>query len=118
MGISKVILNGVTQMDVTQKTVASNNLLNGETALGADGEDVVGSIQNGSAVTPYTVAVCNITSTSIDANGVITGSGSKNISVTPTVTPGYIANGTAGTIAIGASFGYSLPVYNGEVEVW
>lgn len=47
MGISKVILNGVTQMDVTQKTVTSENLLQGETALGADGEDVVGTMTAG-----------------------------------------------------------------------
>lgn len=43
MAISKVILNGDTLIDVTQKTVASENLLSGETALGADGEDVVGA---------------------------------------------------------------------------
>ena len=43
MAISKIILNGVTQMDVTQDTVASNNLLSGETATGADGNQVVGA---------------------------------------------------------------------------
>lgn len=37
MAISKIILNGVTQMNVTQDTVASNNLLSGYTATGADG---------------------------------------------------------------------------------
>jgi len=41
--VSKIILNGVTQMDVTQDTVASNNLLYGETATGADGSPVVGA---------------------------------------------------------------------------
>lgn len=41
--ISKLILNGVTQMDVTQDTVAANNLLSGETATGADGAPVVGA---------------------------------------------------------------------------
>lgn len=43
MAISKIILNGVTQMDVTQDTVAANNLLNGYTATGADGAPVVGA---------------------------------------------------------------------------
>lgn len=43
MGVAKVILNGDTLIDVTQKTVASNNLLSGITALGADGEGVVGT---------------------------------------------------------------------------
>ena len=40
MAISKVTLNGETLMDVTQDTVAINNLLTGETATGADGEPV------------------------------------------------------------------------------
>lgn len=43
MGVAKVILNSQTLMDVTQKTVTSSNLLSGITALGADGENVVGS---------------------------------------------------------------------------
>lgn len=50
MAISKIILNGVTQMDVTQDTVASNNLLSGETATGADGEQVVGAIPDGDEI--------------------------------------------------------------------
>jgi len=41
--ISKLILNGVTQMDVTQDTVAANNLLNGYTATKNDGSPVVGA---------------------------------------------------------------------------
>ena len=43
MAISKIILNGVTQMDVTQDTVASNNLLSGYTATKNDGTKVSGS---------------------------------------------------------------------------
>ena len=42
MAISKLILNGEVQMDVTQDTVAPENLFSGETATGADGEPVVG----------------------------------------------------------------------------
>ena len=41
--ISKLILNGVTQMDVTQDTVAANNLLQGETATKNDGSPVTGT---------------------------------------------------------------------------
>lgn len=41
--ISKLILNGVTQMDVTQDTVAAVNLLQGETATKNDGSPVVGA---------------------------------------------------------------------------
>ena len=40
--LSKIILNGVTQMDLTADTVEADNLLTGETAHGADGEAVLG----------------------------------------------------------------------------
>ena len=43
MAFSKIIFNGETQMDVTQNTVASGNLLANEIATGADGEQVVGA---------------------------------------------------------------------------
>lgn len=57
MAISKIILNGVTQMDVTQDTVASNNLLSGETATGADGNPVVGAYVPASAPTIESLSV-------------------------------------------------------------
>lgn len=47
MAISKIIFNGVVQMDVTGDTVAANNLLTGFTATGADGEQVIGQYQGG-----------------------------------------------------------------------
>lgn len=49
MAISKIILNGVTQMDVTQNTVASDNLLDDYIATGADGNQVIGSVINNGA---------------------------------------------------------------------
>lgn len=48
MAFSKVILNGTTLMDVTNDTVATDNLLTGYTATGADGLPVVGSAGGGS----------------------------------------------------------------------
>ena len=42
MAISKIILNGVTQIDLTSDTVAASNLIAPNTAHGADGEAVVG----------------------------------------------------------------------------
>lgn len=47
MAISKIILNGVTQMDLTQDTVASGNLIAPNTAHGADGEPIVGTASGG-----------------------------------------------------------------------
>lgn len=46
MAISKIILNGVTQMDVTGKTVTAGDMLNGVTALKNDGTDITGNISN------------------------------------------------------------------------
>ena len=43
MAFSKIIFNGTTLMDVTQDTVAADNLLAGETATGADGQQVTGA---------------------------------------------------------------------------
>lgn len=58
MAIAKIILNGVTQMDVTQDTVAAGNLLTGYTATGADGESVTGSVtvKTAQSYTPSSVA--------------------------------------------------------------
>ena len=47
MAISKIILNGVTQMDLTADTVAASNLIAPNTAHGADGEAVVGTASGG-----------------------------------------------------------------------
>lgn len=47
MAFSKIILNGITQIDLTQDTVAAANLLTGETAHGADGQPVVGAASGG-----------------------------------------------------------------------
>jgi hypothetical protein len=47
MAISKIILNGVTQMDLTGDTVAASNLIAPNTAHGADGEAVVGTATAG-----------------------------------------------------------------------
>ena len=51
MGRSKVVYGGETLIDLTSDTVASNNLLSGYTAHGADGEAVNGGV---SFVTYYT----------------------------------------------------------------
>ncbi len=50
MAISKIILNGVTQMDLTGDTVAADKLLASYTAHGADGESIVGTASGGSSL--------------------------------------------------------------------
>ena len=132
MAIAKVILNGVTQMDVTQKTVDANKMLSGTTALKNDGTDITGSIESktssdltvsgatvtapaghyvsaasksvasGSASTPATTITANPT-VSVNSSGLITATVSKTQNVTPTVSAGYVSSGTAGTVTVSGS---------------
>lgn len=132
MAVAKVILNGNTLIDVTDKTVASSNLVSPNTALGADGTTVTGvlvtksasdvtvsgatttipagvyssqvqkTISNGSATTPATTITAN-PSISVSSSGLITASVSASKSVTPTVSAGYVSSGTAGTVSVSGS---------------
>lgn len=132
MAISKITLNGVTQMDVTGKTVTSGSMLTGITALKNDGTDITGniasktssdltvsgatvtapagyygsaasqSVSSGSATTPATTVTAN-PSISVSSGGLITATASATKSVTPTVNAGYVTSGTAGTITVSGS---------------
>lgn len=118
--ISKVILNGVTQMDVTGDTVASNNLLSGETATGADGAPVTGNIAtktssnltvSGATVTApagyYASAASKSVASGTAGTPVATKSAVSNhaVTVTPSVTntAGYINGGTKSGTAVSVS---------------
>lgn len=57
------------------------------------------SVANGSATTPATTITAN-PSISVSASGLITATASASQSITPTVSPGYVSNGTAGTISV------------------
>ena len=143
MAVSKVILNGNTLMDTTDKTVTAASMLNGITALKNDGTDITGSIASktssdltasgatvtapagyyassaskavasGSATTPATTITAN-PSISVSSSGLITASVSASQSVTPTVSAGYVSSGTAGTVSVSGSNTSQLTVYAGE----
>ena len=132
MAVAKVILNGNTLMDTTQKTVTAGSMLDGVTALKNDGTDITGSITSktssdltasgdtitapagyyassaskavasGSATTPATTITAN-PSISVSSGGLITASVSASQSVTPTVSAGYVSSGTAGTVSVSGS---------------
>lgn len=132
MAVAKVILNGTTLIDTTQKTVTAGSMLNGVTALKNDGTDITGSIasktssdltasgdtitapagyyassasksvSSGSATTPATTITANPT-ISVSSGGLITASVGKSQSVTPTVSAGYVSSGTAGTVSVSGS---------------
>lgn len=129
MGVSKVILNGNTIMDVTQDTVASSNLVTGFTATGADGESVSGEVAEKTALdvtmegavviippgfysanAEYTVPSASVTLSPISglrADVMVEGDVvtlAKSVPVTPEVLlPGYISEGTPTNVYISLS---------------
>ena len=143
MAVAKVILNGNTLIDVTDKTVASSNLVSPNTALGADGTTVTGelisksasdvtvsgatttipagvyssqvqkTVSSGSATTPATTITANPSININDTTGVITASNNTTQNVTPTVSAGYVSSGTAGTITVSGSNTLTIPPWSG-----
>lgn len=100
MAISKIILNGVTQMDLTSDTVQASNLIAPNTAHGADGEAITGTA---SSSTPTLQAKTNISPTTssqtITADSGYDGLSSVQINAmpsgsagTPTATKGTVSN--------------------------
>ena len=144
MAISKITLNGVTQMDVTKKTVDANKMLDGITALKNDGTNVTGniatktssdltvsdatvtvpagnyasdasaSVASGSATTPATTITANPSISVNTSTGLITSTASATQSVTPTVSAGYVSAGTAGTVTVSGSNTQQLTVQAGK----
>ena len=96
MAISKIILNGVTQMDVTQDTVASNNLLSGYTATGADGTTVTGQY-NPASPTLQTKSKTYTPTTSQQTESVTADSGYDGLSAV-NVTVNAVPSGTVADV--------------------
>lgn len=120
MAIAKVILNGETQMDVTQKTVTAGSMLSGTTALKNDGTDITGTIASktssdltasGATVTAPAGYYASAASKSVASGSAGTPTASKStvsnhsVSVTPSVTnsTGYITGGTKTGTAVTVS---------------
>ena len=59
MAFSKIILNGVTQIDLTQDTVAAANLISPNTAHGANGQAVVGTASAGLSLAEFEATVAS-----------------------------------------------------------
>lgn len=90
MAISKIIVNGTTNIDVTQTTATAADVLYGKTLVVADGTTATGTIQTVTAGTP------TATKGSVS---------NHSVSVTPSVTnaTGYIAGGTKSGTAVTVS---------------
>ena len=126
MAIAKVILNGVTQMDTTQKTVTAGSMLSGTTALKNDGTDITGSIAtrtssnmsvSGGTVTAQAGYYASDTSKSVSnmtlpSSASSTSSGTSKATITPSSSAQYLNiptgyNGTAQYYTISATSGSS-----------
>ena len=111
MAVAKVILNGTTLIDTTQKTVTAASMLNGITALKNDGTDITGSIASktssdltasGDTITAPAGYYASSASKSVSSGTAGTPTATKgtvssnSVSVTPSVTntTGYITGGT------------------------
>lgn len=120
MAVSKVILNGTTLIDTTDKTVTAGSMLNGVTALKNDGTTATGSIAsksstnltvNGATVTAPAGYYSAAASKSVASGTAGTPTASKgtvsnhSVSVTPSVTntTGYISGGTKSGTAVTVS---------------
>ncbi len=91
MAISKITLNGVTQMDVTGKTVTSSSMLNGVTALKNDGTDITGSITSKTS-SDLTVSGATVTAPAGYYGSAATKSVTSGTAGTPTATKGTVSN--------------------------
>lgn len=90
----------------SQQTVTADSGYDGLSSV------TVNAMPSGSATTPATTITANPT-ISVNASGVITASVSKTQGVTPTVSAGYVASGTAGTVTVNGSATQQLTVYAG-----
>lgn len=111
MAVAKVILNGTTLIDTTQKTVTAGSMLDGVTALKNDGTDITGSIASktssdltasGDTITAPAGYYASSASKAVSSGTAGTPTATKgtvssnSVSVTPSVTntTGYITGGT------------------------
>lgn len=91
----------------SQQTVSPDSGYDGLSSV------TVNAMPSGSASTPSTTITANPT-ISVSSTGLITASVSGSKSVTPSVSAGYVASGTAGTVTVNGSNTQQLTVYNGE----
>ena len=85
--VNKVIVNGVTKIDLTSDTVTANKILSGYTAHSASGAPIVGSCDFDSDTTDATATVSEIlaTKTAYVNKNKITGTMANNGGVTGTI---------------------------------
>lgn len=125
MAYSKVILNGNTLMDTTDKTVDAGSMLSGITALKNDGTTATGTIQSRTA-SDLTASGATVTVPAGNYASQATKSVATGTEGTPTATKGAVSNhsvtvtpsvtNTAGYISGGTKTGTGVSVNVTELE--
>lgn len=125
MAVSKVILNGTTLIDTTDKTVDAGSMLSGITALKNDGTTATGTIQSRTA-SDLTASGATVTVPAGNYASQATKSVATGTEGTPTATKGAVSNhsvtvtpsvtNTAGYISGGTKTGTAVTVDVSELE--
>lgn len=125
MAVSKVILNGNTLIDTTDKTVEAGSMLSGITALKNDGTTATGTIQSRTA-SDLTASGATVTVPAGNYASQATKSVATGTEGTPTATKGAVSNhsvtvtpsvtNTAGYISGGTKTGTGVSVNVTELE--
>lgn len=116
MAISKIILNGVTQMDLTGDTVVADKLLSPYTAHGADGEPVTGTASGGVAknvqVVQGTTRTTSSTMTAIGAEMTVSKTGTYDVYWTG------VRTNTSGSYTFATQLYIDGSAYGSEQATW
>lgn len=96
---STYVGSGIDRNDASDLTVSGASVT---VPAGFYAEDASKAVAIGSAATPATSITAN-PSISVSSSGLITASVSESESITPTVSPGYVSSGTAGTASVSGS---------------
>lgn len=110
---SDYVGSGVTRNDSSDMMISENNPPTILAPLGYYAADATMTVPSGSATTPASSITANPTIT-VSSSGLITATVNASKSVTPTVTRGWVASGTAGTVTASGSATSQLPLYDGS----